>query len=305
MRFVEITSIEPAGKNHVYDLSMAEGEDPSFIANGVVVHNSAYSTFLESMNAYRTGLTERVFNSKLFPLIAVVNNLYKEGADKAKAGKIVDFLFNKSNRNNLKMPQLHWHKELEAKGEENMAELLEVASSKGIPIPLKMWAAASHIDVDSLLNELAEDTKLREELAKYTQKDTSHEGEDQDSVRGDHEFDDDDDGYNPPDSVDVRSSAMPFRDMRGKIIPNLPTQSLIHGHPSYKQPLLSREFGDSGDNFALTKTGKIKYVPNAANLNRKMNDNILKIAAKADKDPHYREQLRRRNIEKLGRSTLK
>jgi hypothetical protein len=256
------------------------------------VAESAYSTFLESMNSYRTGLTERVFYSKLFPLIAVVNDLYKDGADKAKAGKIVEFLFNKSNRSNLKMPELHWHKELEAKGEENMAELLETASQKGVPIPLKMWMAAAKIDPDLLLRELSEDAALRKELEQFTGKDTSHEGEEES-----HEFDDDYQG-----AGDVRNETTAGL---GKIIRGLPTQSLVHGHPSYKQPLLAREFGDSGDNFALTKTGKIKYVPNSRNLNKQMNDNILKIAAKADKDPNYRAELKKRNQEKLGRTTLR
>src|SRR5271168_2572084 len=209
---------------------------------------SAYSTFLESMNSYRTGLTERVFYTKLFPLIAVVNGLYKDGANKARTGKIVEFLFNKSNRNNLKMPQLHWHKELEAKGEDNMAELLETASQKGIPIPLRMWAAAAHIDMDSLLSELKDDSNLRAELAKYTHKDTSHEGEGSLPDQGGHEFDDDDDDAGNA-REETNAALLPRFQQKGSIVPGLPTQSLVNGHPSYKQPLLAREFGDSGDNF--------------------------------------------------------
>jgi hypothetical protein len=282
----------------------ALGISESFLSgeSSYAAAESAYSTFLESMNAYRTGLTERVFYSKLFPLISVVNNLYKEGSNKARAGKIVEFLFNKSNRSNLKMPQLHWHKELEAKGEENMAELLETASQKGIPIPLRMWAAAAHIDMDSLLRELKEDSTLRKELEQYTHKDTSHDGEGDIPDQG-HEFDDDDEGVDA--RAETSASLFPRIQQKGRVIPGLPTQSLVHGHPSYKQPLLGRDFGDSGDNFGLTKTGKIKYIPNSRNINKQMNDNILKIASKADKDPHYREQLRRRNYEKLGRTTLK
>jgi hypothetical protein len=155
-----------------------------------------------------------------------------------------------------------------------------------------MWAAAAHIDIDSLLRELKEDSALRAELAKYTTKDTSHEGEEDSD-----EFDDREGGNA---RSEVSGSAR-----IGSVIPNLPTQSLLHGHPSYKQPLLARDFGDSGDNFGLTKTGKIKYMPNSANLNKKMNDTILKIASKADKDPHYRAALKQRNLEKLGRTTLK
>jgi len=175
---------------------------------------------------------------------------------------------------------------------------LDQASQHGIPIPLRMWAAAAHIDMDTLLRELKEDGELRKELAQYTGKDTSHEGDGDLSGEGEHEFDDDEDSS----AGDARSETSASL---GKIIRGLPTQSLVHGHPSYKQPLLAREFGDSGDNFGLTKTGKIKYIPNSRNLNKTMNDNILKIAAKADKDPNYRAELKKRNIEKLGRATMK
>ncbi|MDN3104321.1 hypothetical protein P0E77_14675, partial [Enterococcus faecalis] len=80
---------------------------------------SAYSSFLETQNAYRQYLTDSIFYSKIFPLVAVVNNLYKDPRKRAQTGHVVDFLFNKGNRSNLKLPQLHWHKKLEVKGEEN------------------------------------------------------------------------------------------------------------------------------------------------------------------------------------------
>jgi len=299
MKFVKIVSIEASGKNHVYDIAMAKDEDPSFIANGIIVHNTyasqeaGYSLFLETTNSYRTDLTERIFNSKLFPLIAVVNNLYKDPSKgRAKGGQLLDFLFNRNNRNNLKMPQLHWHKELEAKGEDNMAELLELASDKGVPIPLKMWMAASKIDPESLLRDLSEDQALRDKLAQYTGKDTSHEGED------DHEFSDEDDNAHDGRGVDVRGSVPGER---------LTTQRLSQMIQSPRVPLLAREFGDSGDSWTFTKTGKVKHVPSIAKADRnaKANDTILKIAKQADRDPHYREELKKRNQAKLGRTKVK
>src|ERR1700737_5399370 len=186
MKFVKIISIQPAGRQHVYDLSMAKGEDPSFIANGVIVHNSyasaesAYSTFLETMSSYRGHLTNDVFDSTLFPLIAVANGMYKKGTPVSKQvqrGQISKFLMHSSNRANLRLPKLAWHKSLEAKGEENTFEMLEQASGKGVPVPLKSWMAAAGIDSESLLKDLKDDTALREKLEKYTGKATGHADE--------------------------------------------------------------------------------------------------------------------------------
>lgn len=257
---------------------------------------SAYSTFLETMNAYRSDMTDRVFYSKLFPLVAVVNDMYKDPRHRAKSGRIVDFLFNKANRANLKMPQLHWHKELEAKGEENMMELLEMASDKGVPIPLKMWMAAAKIDPEALIRDLEEDKQLRARMEEYTGKDTSHEGEDHFS----NEFDDDsereiDDPNEPEFAALFQRTA------------NQPTSQSMAASRGFRKPLLSRDFGDSGDTWEWTKTGKIKHIPSASQprVKARAHDQIMKIASKADSDPNYREELKKRNKEKLGRTTLK
>jgi hypothetical protein len=39
-RYTTVTKIEQAGRKRVYDLSMAEDEEPAFIANGLVIHNT-------------------------------------------------------------------------------------------------------------------------------------------------------------------------------------------------------------------------------------------------------------------------
>ena len=39
-QYVEVTSVEDAGKQDVFDISMGEGVEPVFVANGVVVHNT-------------------------------------------------------------------------------------------------------------------------------------------------------------------------------------------------------------------------------------------------------------------------
>lgn len=43
-------------------------------------------------------------------------------------------------------------------------DILQQASTKGVPIPLKMWYNAAHIDPDVLLRDLWEDNKRRSAL---------------------------------------------------------------------------------------------------------------------------------------------
>jgi len=121
---------------------------------------SAYSTFLETCNGYRSHLTSQVFYRRVFPLIAVTNGLFKDKAKAKATQNPLDFLFNANNSGNLKMPQLIWHKGLEAKQEDTMFDMLDKASDKGVPIPMKMWMAAANIDKDTLLRDLSTDKDL-------------------------------------------------------------------------------------------------------------------------------------------------
>lgn len=257
---------------------------------------SAYSTFLESQNAYRMHLTNRVFYTKLFPLIAVVNGLYKDPSKKARTNRIVDYLFNQTNRNNLKIPEIHWHKSLEAKDEDNMFDLLEKASEKGVPVPLKMWMAAANMDPEALLRDLKDDTKLRAQLEEFTGKNTSHESEDASG-------DDDMDFGVAGDGEDHEAYAAVRRELRKRTA--LPTVQSLASGGRRSRALLSRDFGESGEMFEMNKsgTGK-KYVYNQKAAIAKSNEQIVKIHSKAQRDKQYRAQLRKRNIEERGTAII-
>jgi len=224
---------------------------------------SAMSTFLESLEAYRAILTNRIFYDKLFPLIAVLNGFYKKEAKvKAHDSNVESYLYNAHNRNNLMIPDLRWHKSLQSKDEASTLELLEKLEERGWPIALKRWAAAAGEDPDKLLQELQEDTILRKKLTKFTGNDTSHDGE------GDlGEYTD-------------AGLALPSR-MR------LPT----------KRPLLSREFKGE-DAYELSKTGKKKHIVNQRAAKKKENEMIAQIITRLRRDPEYRETLKRKNLAK-------
>lgn len=257
---------------------------------------SAYSTFLESQNAYRMHLTNRVFYTKLFPLIAVVNGLYKDPSKKARTNRIVDYLFNQTNRNNLKIPEIHWHKSLEAKGEDNMFDLLEKASEKGVPVPLKMWMAAANMDPEALMRDLKDDTALRAQLEEFTGKNTSHESEDESG-------DDDMDFGVAGDGAEHEAYAAMRRELRRRTA--LPTAQSLASGGRRNRALLGRDFGESGEMFELNKsgTGK-KYIYNQKAAVTKSNEQIVKIHSKTQRDKHYREQLRKRNIAERGTAIM-
>jgi hypothetical protein len=66
-----------------------------------------------------------------------------------------------------------------------------------------------------------------------------------------------------------------------------------------KIPLLSREFGNEGEMYAYSKTGKKKWVVNQSAASKRANEMIAK-AHVALQDPHTREQVRRRILERVG-----
>jgi hypothetical protein len=241
---------------------------------------SAYSTFLETTNGFRTHLTQQVFYKKIFPIIAVANGLVKDEKKERHTDSIIDFLYNTTNRGNLKQPILHWHKELTAKAEDNLMDMLEKVSEKGVPIPIKMWLAAAGVDKDNLVRDHMDDEELRKQLglAPAGQQHPDVEDEGDESAEGD---------ADAPPAPPVTTASLKWKFGAGGF---------------RKKPLLSRDFGD-GEMFTIGKTGQKQHVPNSASKGKDANWRIAKIAASLQ-DPHRREQVRMRNVKTTGRDQL-
>jgi hypothetical protein len=293
---VQITDIRPGGDFWKWtDMGdqlipyklRALGVSESFLSGetSYAAMESAYSLFLESQNVYRNHMTNSIFYSTLFPLIAVSNGLYKPGtADSAKLknNQISKFLMHSNNKANLLIPKIMWHKSLEAKGEESTFDMLEQVSEKGVPIPLKQWMAAASLDKDTLLKDLKEDQELRILLNKYTGKDTRHESEEEAGDEGDEE--------------------VSARRILSAIIGNPTAQSLRKGVTG-KRSILGRDWGDPQD-WTVGKTGKKVYQHDSRMKTRDVNARIAKIGARMQTDAHYRLQMARKNKSQFGQSNL-
>jgi hypothetical protein len=251
----------------------ALGTSESFLSgeSSYAAAESAYNVFLESQDTYRRHLTNAVFDSTLFPLIAVANNFYKEGTPaeaRVKRNQVSKYLMHSKNRANLSMPQLVWHKSLEAKNEENTFEMLEQASEKGVPIPLKAWMAAAGLNVETLLKDLKADNDLRSRIKKFTGKDTGHESEEQ-----------------------VEAA---FR----------PTVQSIKSGAIGRRSLLGRNFGEP-EMFTIGKTGKQEHIfHNSRGKMRDYNAVIAKIANRMETDKEYRLKVAKANVDRLGYKTV-
>lgn len=291
---VQITDIRPGGDFWKWtDMGdtltpyklRALGVSESFLSGetSYAAMESAYSLFLESQNVYRNNITQKVFYSTLFPLIAVANGLYKDGTPesaKLRNNQVTKFLMHSQNRANLLIPKVMWHKSLEAKGEESTFDMLEQVSEKGVPIPLKQWMAAAGLDKDTLLKDLKEDQSLRVLLNKYTGKDTTHEGEEEVGEEG------------GSDRIGASIN-----------VHGVPTAQSVRKGVTGRRSILGRNWDDPQD-YTIGKTGKKKYQHGSRMKTRDQNAQMAKIATQFKTNAHHRLRVAQANQSRFGRTTL-
>ena len=284
---VTLTDIRPAGEMWKWTDSAdvlvpyklrALGISEAFLSSDASYANAEASLtmFMDNLDSYREYLTHKLFYSKLFPLIAITNQLYKDKAEVRDKGTLDSLMFNMRNTKNLKMPTIQWQKNLRTPNSATLMENLDKLSEKGFPVGLKTWAAAANVDLSASLFDLAQDKKIKDQIASLTgvpvkemQKPSSGGGADGD------------------DSGSVESSfARGDRSLEAfrRHVEMYPMKSALR---TPAPSLLDREFG--GD-FKYTKTGK--PIPASAWETKLANDKIVK-AAKSLSDPHRYAEVRK------------
>ncbi len=317
-KFEKVISIQPMGKQPVYDLSMEKGAKNSFTANGIIVHNcgddnweptaeelnaivslfqqgdldplgailatrqsvqpseirqggdfwkytdilgdttsiklrslgiseaflsgdasfntgeAALSVFIESIRSYRDMLTHRVFTNKLFPIIAVVNN-FRRTDQKQNAADRTAIQYNVNDSSKLIIPSVKWHKSLAPHTDRDTLDILTTLTDKGVPIPLRMWAAAGGISENDLLQDLKEDKDFKAKIAQYV------------------------------DSTGVETESL--------------EESRLHsitGNGINRIGIMNRDYDVDSEIQSTTKTGKPKYIYNQGEAHARANQNIVK-----------------------------
>jgi hypothetical protein len=237
------------------------GISEAFLSSEVNFSTSevALSSFLEGLRSYRDMVTQKLFYSKLFPAVAVANDLYKDGVTR----KNFDLGFAANDSTFLRIPEMRWHKSLQSTNDRDTFEMLEKLTEHGVPVPLRMWCAAGGIEVESLLRELKQDEGDRKRLEQVSKQDLNNDG----NIGGMSGGEDNGDSGMREQSGFKRG----FR----------------------RKPLLSRDFGSDGELYEHTRTGKKKHVIGQARANARVNDNIVK-ATRSLSDPKHAASVRAR-----------
>ena len=166
--------------------------------SSISTSEASISSFLESQRAYRDLVVRKVFTNRIFPAIAVSNSFLRTKAEERKevAGSLnhnpvmIDGRYRevlasngeksyevtcdgeiKSYQNEdltqYYMPRIQWHKHLKPEGDRDYLDMLNGLEDKGLPIPLRMLAAAGGVSLTEVMTSLDEDVRIRQQVDKY------------------------------------------------------------------------------------------------------------------------------------------
>lgn len=186
-KYTSLKSIEYMDDNlDVFDIQM--NCNPSFVANGLIVHNSGDATynnqesarmfFMEKVLRLRESLTQKIFYNRLFPLIARIHGFRKRStAELAHGIRINSGTEPSSNltqrqaleipKSQLILPTISWRKELVNKVDVAQLDVYDRLEEKGVPIHLRDWAAAGNVDLDFQMEALENDADIRQQVNKW------------------------------------------------------------------------------------------------------------------------------------------
>lgn len=137
---------------------------------------ASMSVFIEGIKALRTTLEKRVFEDKVFDVLARAHDLTKrKKADASHHVRTTPLRRSYASledglaipKRDLLLPKIHWTKNLSPNSDANYIELLKSVQEQGIPVTMKMWASAGGIDLNDLEQTLEEDKLIRERFKKF------------------------------------------------------------------------------------------------------------------------------------------
>lgn len=217
--------------------------------------DNSMSVFIDSMRAYRDDITRKFFYNRLFPIISMVN-----GFAVNRKGKLIrrDDLMSDNKAKNLQtmndgsrllIPTIHWAKQLKPEGDSTYLDMLSSLTEKGVPVPLRAFAAAGGFNLDMLLGSQDEELSVAQRVFEYQKKYKAIQ-----------------DKYGPPPAEG------------GDGMPSLSSShSAILSHAGLKKPIgLNRDYGEQSEVYQFDHSGKKKMVIDQKSANERANKKIMK-----------------------------
>lgn len=160
------------------------------------VQEGSINIALKGFEAYRHHISRELFYRGIFPAIAVANNYKKQqsvvlaSAD-ARDREDIDLMrrirpdplheglyraeFAAAMPNDLEemdltkyaMPKVEWHTNLEPRESTSRMDMLQRLADQGLPIPLRMWAAAGGLSLRTLVEQRDADVRARKWMKEW------------------------------------------------------------------------------------------------------------------------------------------
>jgi len=175
--FEPVQRIEDAGKAHVYDICMGDGEAPVFEANGLLVHNSGeanynsmdmiLSTFLEKVRAVRSHFTRKILIEKICLQLAQLHGFQKRSQADLSHRIRTSRKLNKSSSPEYHLPTIEWDKPLSPIADRDYLDIMNMLEEKGLPIPLRMITQIAGFDLDKALDSFDSDLETQKVVLEH------------------------------------------------------------------------------------------------------------------------------------------
>jgi len=196
--FDTVSSVEYDREIDTYDLMMNSNYDRSFVASGILTHNSgdasynnmetALSVFMETLRTLRTYMDRRIFYEKIFATLARVHGFTKKDAKSRGPNNLRRTMNYKKAlsipKEDLLMPKIVWDKKLQPEGDMNFMEMLRTADEAGVPVTMKQWASGAGLNLEEMMEDLSEDAQYRKKIAEWRKQFTGDQAMEQEVLSG-------------------------------------------------------------------------------------------------------------------------
>lgn len=279
----------------------ALGISDAFLSGDATYANGDTSTsfFIDAIRTERDWLTRKTLYSRIFPMISALKGytLNRDGKLITR-GNSLDKLdpmgsFERLNDGTrLLIPTIHWEKTLQPEGDQQYMDMLQAMSDKGVPVPLRVMAAAGGLNLDRLLAGQDSDLLAQESLYQYQKKikdlkkkygidDAGDMGGG--GGMGGGGFASTASSYDQQLMHMARTNPGLFHAFRAQA-QSLYNQNLDNTHSDVLARnngqivgLANREFGEMSEAYGYTHDGKKRHLPNQKLANERQNEKIVKM----------------------------
>lgn len=238
--------------------------------------DNSLTMFIDHLRSYRDMITRKFFYNTLFPLVSVIHGYTSFGDNKLRVGEsllhknLEDTLSVLQDGSRLFIPTIHWAKQLKPEGDSAYFDILDKMTALGIPIPLRIVAAAGGFNIHDLLSQQDDDIATRIKLGDYNKRlaeltakyaPANAQGNSEDDSYG---------GFSSSANSDLLKALA-----SDSLLSNASKSSVLAKAGS--RPSLVERFEDSDSEVkGRTRTGKVKAIFNQKKVQDDANMNIIK-----------------------------